>query len=245
MAISALRWAWAQPISPTQKLILVRLADLADEAGVCWPSLARLEQDTGFTRRGITLNLKALEADGFLKRNPGGPGHGATRYTLKIGRESGSLGNGVPYESGSLGNDVPQGRESGSLDVGNDVPTIPHKNPKRSPNKIDHAKCDQRIHDLFGRWYELYPLKKGRGQALKAFTKLNPSPEQVEAMIAAVESQKADRLRRQAAGEWVPDWKHPATWINGECWADETEPAPGEAPASRPAFPLRRSGAQP
>jgi len=141
VSITAIRWAWTQPLSPTAKLILVRLADMADEAGTCFPSLAKLERDTGLSRRGITKNLETLAAGEFLRREPGGPGKGSTRYTLLIGREPDSLGNAIPYESDSLGNSVPHPREPNSLDVGNEVPPNPNKNPKRSPkHAVDESR---------------------------------------------------------------------------------------------------------
>ncbi len=72
----------------------------------------------------------------------------------------------------------------------------------------------------FERWYEHYPNKTGRGHAEKAFEKLNPDEELVKQMILAVENQIAARAQKRAAGQWVPEWKNPATWINGKCWLD-------------------------
>ena len=35
-----MNWAWQQQLSPTPKLILMALADAANEHGICWPSVS-------------------------------------------------------------------------------------------------------------------------------------------------------------------------------------------------------------
>ena len=36
----AMNWAWQQKLSPTPKLILMALADAANDFGVCWPNVS-------------------------------------------------------------------------------------------------------------------------------------------------------------------------------------------------------------
>lgn len=70
MSFQAVTWALAQPISrPTAKLILLCLANYADEDGVCWPSQKRLAADTGVTDRAIRSNLVFLEDAGLIERS--------------------------------------------------------------------------------------------------------------------------------------------------------------------------------
>jgi hypothetical protein len=38
MSIRAMNWAWDVLLPPTAKLVLLALADIADDAGSCWPS---------------------------------------------------------------------------------------------------------------------------------------------------------------------------------------------------------------
>ncbi|MGB5741636.1 MAG: helix-turn-helix domain-containing protein, partial [Sedimenticolaceae bacterium] len=35
-----MNWAWRQTLTPTLKLVLMALADSADDQGVCWPSVS-------------------------------------------------------------------------------------------------------------------------------------------------------------------------------------------------------------
>lgn len=69
MSIQAVAWAMKQETgSPTLKLVLIAVANYADEKGRCWPSQERLAADTEITDRSIREALKKLEAAGFLTR---------------------------------------------------------------------------------------------------------------------------------------------------------------------------------
>ncbi len=39
MRIATMNWAWTQQLAPTAKLVLMSLADAADDQGICWPSV--------------------------------------------------------------------------------------------------------------------------------------------------------------------------------------------------------------
>jgi hypothetical protein len=75
--------------------------------------------------------------------------------------------------------------------------------------------------ELFDKWYQHYPLKVSKGAARKAFAKLNPSEVLMNKMINAIHAQIQHRKLMTAAGQFVPPWKYPATWIRAECWEDE------------------------
>lgn len=70
--------------------------------------------------------------------------------------------------------------------------------------------------DLF---YNAYPNKKSPADALKAWKKLNGTRPPIEKILEAIKKQI--EWRENANGEFRPEWKHPATWINKGCWADE------------------------
>jgi len=68
MSVDATRWAWMQQgITQAQKLILLSLADRADEDNRCWPSILRLKEDTCIGNRHTVIDgLKALETKGLI-----------------------------------------------------------------------------------------------------------------------------------------------------------------------------------
>ena len=63
-------WAWhCRGLSPTQRLVLLALAEqAADDGETSLPPLRRLERMTGLSRRGIAKTLNALETAGWIVR---------------------------------------------------------------------------------------------------------------------------------------------------------------------------------
>ncbi|MCU0974069.1 MAG: DnaT-like ssDNA-binding domain-containing protein [Burkholderiales bacterium] len=84
MSREARDWAWTLEVSPPQKLVVLALAEHADEFGDCWPSLTRLSDLTGLARSTVTEALAALETARLIDRQRGSSGR-TTRYRLLIG----------------------------------------------------------------------------------------------------------------------------------------------------------------
>lgn len=57
---------WPLPMSPTQKSVLISLADQANDHGVCWPSIDTISMRTCLSRRTVIDAIAALEAIGHL-----------------------------------------------------------------------------------------------------------------------------------------------------------------------------------
>jgi hypothetical protein len=73
-------------------------------------------------------------------------------------------------------------------------------------------------YEAFASFWSVYPKKKNKGQAEKAFAKLNPDDDLLQTILNAVEgaSHSADWLKSD--GQYIP---HPATWLNAKGWEDE------------------------
>jgi hypothetical protein len=68
MGIEITKWAWRQSTpTPTSKLVLLALAEHADQHGVCWPSQARLATMCMVSDRQIREILQKLKFAGLLK----------------------------------------------------------------------------------------------------------------------------------------------------------------------------------
>lgn len=68
MSFQAMAWAVEQKTgSASTKLVLLILANYADNAGVCWPSQERLASDTDMTDRSIRNAVAALVEIGLLQ----------------------------------------------------------------------------------------------------------------------------------------------------------------------------------
>lgn len=63
---SHLQWAFEQKLSAPKKSVLITLAFRADDFGSCFPSIKRLEADTGLYRETIMDAIRSLEAAGLV-----------------------------------------------------------------------------------------------------------------------------------------------------------------------------------
>lgn len=69
----------------------------------------------------------------------------------------------------------------------------------------------------FESWYSAYPRREGRGQAFRAYRAARKKVS-AEILLNAV---KRDALRFEGKErQFIP---HPATWLNGERWADDAQ----------------------
>jgi len=78
----------------------------------------------------------------------------------------------------------------------------------------------------FQDWYSIYPKKKEPKRAERTWdkvTKKGKDQELAQKIMDATKAQIKDRANKVSRGIWVPDWKHPATWLNAGCWDDELE----------------------
>lgn len=75
MSNAIMNLVWPLDLRPMEKLILIALADRADDRGVCWPSVEDIMARTGATRRTVQRSISSLEIAGHLSRArvPGKP----------------------------------------------------------------------------------------------------------------------------------------------------------------------------
>lgn len=67
MSFQAMSWAIAQEFArSSEKFVLVCMSNYADERGICYPSISRLEKDTCQDRKTIIGNIKKLIDAGYL-----------------------------------------------------------------------------------------------------------------------------------------------------------------------------------
>jgi len=74
--------------------------------------------------------------------------------------------------------------------------------------------------DLFELFWKVYPKKKSKGTAEKAFNKITPDEQLLATMVAKIEQAKKSREWLKNGGEYIP---HPSSWLNARGWEDEIE----------------------
>ena len=80
-------WAWAIELPPTSKLVLMALADIADDQGICWPCQDTLAAKCSLTVRSVRRILLQLQAQRLLVTEPRFRQNGAqasSRYRLAV-----------------------------------------------------------------------------------------------------------------------------------------------------------------
>lgn len=61
MSLKAILWAFERRCgSSSAKLVLIKLADNANDNGLCWPSVAYIAQHTELSRTAVRENVKKL-----------------------------------------------------------------------------------------------------------------------------------------------------------------------------------------
>ena len=96
----------------------------------------------------------------------------------------------------------------------------------------------------FDRWYSVYPRRRARRAAFKAYKQARSRDATAETLLEG-----AKRYAAQRTGHDPQFTKYPATWLNGDCWLDEPEtrlvdvPAAPSGNAEAPSMPERMAAA--
>lgn len=70
MSIRLLNQVLDLPLRPAEKLVLSVLADLANDVGVCWPSLSYVAPRASVSTRTLQRIMCSLESQGLIRRQP-------------------------------------------------------------------------------------------------------------------------------------------------------------------------------
>lgn len=80
--------------------------------------------------------------------------------------------------------------------------------------------------DGFEQFWAAYPKRVSKGAARKAWAKLKPSEQLLQAILAGIGRAKTSAQWLRDDGRFVP---HPATWLNAEGWLDDPPTGGGKS----------------
>jgi len=109
--------------NPLRKLVLIKLADQANDQGECWPSFAHIAEHCEITRRSVINHINALRDAGFLsvQHRPGEKGNASNVYHLHIASGDETLANSKAQKplakADKVVKEIHQGGENGSPGV--------------------------------------------------------------------------------------------------------------------------------
>jgi hypothetical protein len=211
MSVRVMAAIWELPLPPTEKLVLLVIADHADDNGEnAYPGVARIAKRASITERHTRRILQELVREGWLSidRQMGGgvdlrSDRRPNRYRL----------NGVTSVSGRHAIGVTPVSERADMGVRNGV------TPMSADTSLEPSTNSLPLEELLSRFNEFwmaYPRKVGKRDAQTTFVRLmrqREAPSQAQVLRAVAGLVAEGREMR-----FVP---HPATWLRQGRWDDE------------------------
>ena len=207
MSAKAMFWALdLEGLSSTQKLVLILLANHANEDDVCWPSITRLTKKAGLGRATVFRALDELERQGIVTRTERvheKGGRSTSLFTLQIEAS-------VGVSARPVVSDPPSHSETPPVSP-RDPPRLTVRPHESNIEPITSNQTPSHSETSFDLWWESYPRKAAKGSARKAYA-------------SALKKVPADSLLKLTkAFDFGKDEKfipHPATWLNAERWIE-------------------------
>lgn len=127
------------PTDRGELLVLLALADFANDDGECWPSLKTVGERARMTERGVRKILRRLEDTGWLKTVTGGGRGGANRYVVCTRNPEPETRNAVPPEPETRNRSAKT--RNGSAETRNGGSAKPSRTIKEPSEDIARALC--------------------------------------------------------------------------------------------------------
>ncbi|GAD75003.1 helix-turn-helix domain-containing protein [Vibrio azureus] len=197
----------------TRKLVLLKLADNANDNGVCWPSYEYIADMCEVDRRTVMRHIKTLEEMGLVsvRIRKGEKGNATNVYQLHLGGDKLS----PPSDTRSPGVVSQDHHPSDPVSPG-----ISHRTSHKEPKK-NIQKSSAELESCFNRLWAVFPTKKSRKNSLakfKSIVKAQSEPPEVFTQILC-----QDIETREANRQFGFDRLHLTTYLNQERWNDDHE----------------------
>jgi DNA-binding MarR family transcriptional regulator len=247
MSSKAMAWAWnVDGIKSSEKLVLLRLADHANDQGLCWPGKDSLADVCGMTRRTVDAAILKLEQSKLISITRRSTDAGRNRSNVyQLHLNQGELFN--PAETTSPQNlrdsnicqVTPQNlREDPAKSA--PEPTIePKTEPKELSSSGDEVRKNPDVYEskkgkrltgvvleLFDRFWNAFDYKQGRAEAADTWLevvqpRLKAGTLNLEHLLAAARHEATERPRLKESGG-IP--KMAQGWLAARRWEDFNAP---------------------
>jgi len=242
MSVKLMRQVWNIPLKPTQKLVLLALADHANDEGVCWPSRETISDKTGLTPKGVTDAINALRTASLvtIKKLKGNRNEYAISSNLEllpvvtVGVHSSNRGCPLVVTDSVLSSN------RGLLPIYRTTKEPPVLTTNEHISAPEVAECDDAniLTDIlpepvdewkasnygFDEFYKAYPKKAGRQNALKNWLKLKPSRALLDQILQDIRDRLSSGMWQLSKKKFIKD---PERYISGRQWEDEIIAEPG------------------
>ncbi len=212
--------------------VLIALHAFKDQAGRCWPSRGLLAALTGLPEARISVATTRLVTLGWVAKEGRGGRSQACRYRLGVPEtvtETVTVTDSVTVTKPVTKTVTDSVTKTVTETVRGIEQTmnIPENKPLSCADGEGEYQVEQAQRTVpgakalavsFERFWIVYPKKRNKGDALKAWRALKPSEELVTAILAAIERAKASVQWRKDEGQFIP---YPASWLRARGWEDE------------------------
>ncbi|MFA0690607.1 helix-turn-helix domain-containing protein [Vibrio splendidus] len=197
----------------TRKLVLLKLADNANDNGVCWPSYEYIADMCEVDRRTVMRHIKTLEEMGLVsvRTRKGEKGNSSNVYQLDLRGDKLS----PPSDTRSRGVVSQDHPPSDPMSPG-----ISHRTSQLEPIK-NKQKDSGEFESCFARLWAAFPTKKSKKNALAKFRGI--ASLQKCSLEAFTNRLCQDIETRVANRQFGFDKLHLTTYLNQERWNDDHE----------------------
>ena len=219
-----------------KKLVLLKLADNANDKGECWPSYQHIADQCEISKRSAMNYINSLIDDGLIQKQvrKGPKGNSTNVYVLNLGGERvaphGANGS-PPSESDAPPSEqvAPGGSEPAAPGISHSFESVSESvsepttgSAKASPAQKKFSDDDFEKFWKFCRkyWFGSHGYKH---EARKEFDKLRPEKDDLHEILKLTRQECEYRRRVEAAEGFCESMKHVCRWIKVRGWEDVKE----------------------
>ena len=211
IAVMSRVWSDSQHAGSTL-LMLLAIADFADDDGQAYPAVQKLADKCRMSKRNAQDRLRELADSGELSifKNQGPPPKFPNLFQINL-TALGMKPTSPVHSTAPVKSSVSRGEVQRIKGVKptSSKPSGTIKEPSKAASPADRRFAD---------FWSAYPSKVGKDAARKAFDKRKPDDELLTQMLAALGLQKRSDKWLKDGGQYIPN---PATWLNQGRWMDE------------------------
>ena len=225
-------------LPPNAKLLYGEITALCNEKGYCWASNSYFAELYNVTNKSVSNWLSTLESKGYIEREVTRDENKTIKHRkifLGVGKKSSiPYGKNFPYpmekkvkENNTFNNTFNNTSNiySSSDDERQPLSLVDDFQPRSDKPKEDTSKKEKakKLENDFEALWKLYPNKKGKAKAKKAYAKAikdGVTNKQIQdGIVAYTKEIKAKNTDK----EYI---KHGSTWFNNRAWEDEYDTTP-------------------
>ena len=227
--------------SAGKKLVLLKLADNANDKGECWPSYQHIADQCEISKRSAMNYINALIKDGLVEKSvrKGPKGNSTNIYLLKLWGEQAaphSANDSPPSENPAPHSEqaAPGGSEQAAPGISHSFESVresvseSNTGPADAEPARESSPSKKFTDDDFEKFWKFcrdhwFGRVGSKADARDAFKKLKPETHDLREILKLTRQEFEYRKRVEAAEGFCENMKHVCRWISKEGWTDTRE----------------------